>query len=414
MSHQPTTPETTASATSGAARHQPEGLTAGLVFLLAFAAGLAVANIYYAQPLLNSIADSYRAGVPATSVIIVATQLGYASGLLLIVPLGDAFERRRLIVACVACTAVALVGAALAPTLHVLVALNYLVGLASVSPQLIVPFAATLAAPERRGRVVGTVMGGLLVGILASRSLSGFIGAHLGWQGVYYIGAAAMLLLAAGLRWKLPAQRPQQPVALPELLRSLWPILKGEPVLQRHLLVGAAGFAAFSAFWTALSFYLAARPEHYGSEVAGLFGLIGVAGALAAPIAGRLSDRLPARVVNGVSLGLMVVSFAVMALADWSLGWLIAGVFFMDAGAQGNQISNQSRIYALSPALRNRINAIYMVGFFVGGAVGSVLGSRALQHGGWTGVCATGAGLCLLGLLALFVRTGRRKTQDAR
>ncbi|EIP98674.1 arabinose efflux permease family protein [Opitutaceae bacterium TAV1] len=387
------------------------GIPASLVFLLAFAAGATVANIYYSQPLLNEIAGAFGTSVAATGVITVATQLGYASGLLLIVPLGDTFERRRLIVSSILATAGALLAAAFSPTLHVLVALSYLLGLACVSPQLIVPYAATFAAPERRGRVVGTVMGGLLVGILVSRSVSGIVGAHLGWQGMYFIGAGAMVALAVGLRWKLPPQHPHEPVRLRELLTSLWPILKREPVLQRHLLIGAAGFGAFSVFWTTLSFYLAARPEHYGSEVAGLFGLIGVAGALVAPVSGRLSDRFSARAVNGVALVVMVVSFAMMALADRSLAWLVAGVFLMDAGAQGSQISNQSRIYALSPALRNRINAIYMVGYFIGGALGSAAGSWALQQGGWTGVCLAGGGLGALGLVALFLPVGGNRRE---
>ncbi|WP_043585260.1 MFS transporter [Geminisphaera colitermitum] len=388
------------------------GIPASLVFLLAFAAGATVANIYYSQPLLNAIAGAFGTSVAATGVITVATQLGYATGLLLIVPLGDTFERRGLICTSILASAGVLLATAFSPTLPVLVALSYLLGLACVSPQLIVPYAATFAAPEKRGRVVGTVMGGLLVGILVSRSVSGVVGAHFGWQGMYFIGAVAMVLLATGLRWKLPPQPPHQPVRLRELLVSLWPILKGEPVLQRHLLIGAAGFGAFSVFWTTLSFYLAARPEHYGSEVTGLFGLIGVAGALVAPVSGRLSDRFSARVVNGVSLGMIVISFAMMALADRTLAWLVAGVFFMDAGAQGSQISNQSRIYALSPALRNRINAIYMVGYFIGGAIGSAAGSWALQHGGWAGVCFAGGGFGALGLAALFMPLGGGRREN--
>ena len=354
---------------------EDKGIAASLVVLLSFAAGASVANIYYSQPLLDQIARFFNTSVAATGIITVATQLGYAAGLILIVPLGDAFERRKLIVACLLCEAIALLAAAWSPSLHTLVILSFVMGLVCIAPQLIVPYAATFASTGQRGRVVGTVMGGLLVGILVSRSLSGFVGARWGWQEMYYIGAGGMVMLAAVLRWRLPVQRPEHPVPIRTIIGSLWPILRSQPVLQRHALIGAAGFAAFSAFWTTLSFYLAARPEHYGSEVTGLFGLIGVTGALVAPVSGRLSDRFSARVVNGGALALMVISFGLMALSPWSLVWLVIGVFLMDAGAQGSQISNQSRIYALAPALRSRINAIYMVSYFLGGAAGSAIGS---------------------------------------
>lgn len=388
------------------------GIPASLVFLLAFAAGATVANIYYSQPLLNAIAGAFGTSVAATGVITVATQLGYATGLLLIVPLGDTFERRGLICTSILASAGVLLATAFSPTLPVLVALSYLLGLACVSPQLIVPYAATFAAPEKRGRVVGTVMGGLLVGILVSRSVSGVVGAHFGWQGMYFIGAVAMVLLATGLRWKLPPQPPHQPVRLRELLVSLWPILKGEPVLQRHLLIGAAGFGAFSVFWTTLSFYLAARPEHYGSEVTGLFGLIGVAGgagsagvgALVRPVFGAGGQRGVAGddrdfVCDDGARG----SYAGVAGRR--------GVFYGCRRAGEPDLQPESHLRAV-PALRNRINAIYMVGYFIGGAIGSAAGSWALQHGGWAGVCFAGGGFGALGLAALFMPLGGGRREN--
>ena len=373
-----------------------------LILLLAFASGITVANIYYNQPLLAGIAQQFNASYSTTSIISLVTQLGYASGLLLVVPLGDSFERRNLIVTSVSGTAVALLAASLSPNLPALILASYLIWLIGVTPQFIVAYAAGVAEPENRGRTVGTVMSGLLIGILFSRTISGFIGAHTGWRTVYFYAAATMLVLAALLFFAIPQQHPERFVPYPELLGSLWPILKREPVLQRHAVIGMAGFAAFSAFWTTLAFYLASRPEHFDGQATGLFGLVGVAGALVAPVAGRLSDQFQPKLVNGLAILVVIISFIIMTLADYSLLLLVIGVFLMDAGVQGNQISNQTRIYALSPGLRNRINGVYMVCYFVGGALGSAIGSAALAHWHWTGVCLAGAALSLIGLLVLF------------
>ena len=371
-----------------------------LILLLAFASGITVANLYYNQPLLASIAQQFNASYTTTSIISLVTQLGYASGLLLVVPLGDSFERRNLIVTFISGTALALLAAALSPNLPTLILASYLIGLIGVTPQFIVAYAAGVTEPANRGRTVGTVMSGLLIGILFSRTISGFIGAHTGWRTVYFLAALTMLALAVFLFFAIPRQHF---VPYPELLGSLWPILKREPVLQRHAVIGMAGFAAFSAFWTTLAFYLASRPEHFDSQATGLFGLVGVAGALVAPVAGRLSDRFQPKLVNGLAILLVIISFIIMAFADYSLLLLVIGVFLMDAGVQGNQISNQTRIYALSPSLRNRINGVYMVCYFIGGALGSAIGSAALAHCHWTGVCLAGATLSLIGLIALFI-----------
>jgi len=382
-----------------------------LVVFLAFAAGATVANIYYSQPLLHTISTHFHSNAALTSTITVATQLGYASGLLLFVPLGDSVERRSLIVGSILGTALMLLLAAFCTSLPILILVSYFLGLICITPQLIVPYAAGIAEPRTRGRTVGTVMSGLLVGILFSRSVSGFIGARTGWQSVYFIAAASMLLLALSAALTLPGQWPERRVPYRELLASLWPILRQQPVVQRHAIIGALGFAGFSAFWTTLAFYLASRPEHFDSQVTGLFGLVGAAGAMAAPIAGRLSDRFEPRIVNGAALGCTAISFVLMGCAGFSLVWLIAGVFLMDAGVQASQISNQTRIYALAPELRNRINAVYMVCYFVGGALGSALGSWSWAQFQWTGVCVTGATLACIGLAVLFSPWFRRTAE---
>ena len=248
-------------------------------------------------------------------------------------------------------------------------------------------------------------MSGLLVGILGSRTISGWLGAHTagGWREVYAIAVVMMLLLTLALAWLLPPQRPAQAVPYGALMRSLGTLLTGEPLLRRHMLIGALGFGSFSAFWTTLGFHLHALPQHYGSEMVGLYGLFGVAGALVAPIAGRLSDRVDARWVNGGALLLISLSFLAMAAGDGSLIGLAAGVVLMDAGVQGSHLSNQTRIYALDPSRRNRLNALYMVAYFLGGASGSALGSFAWTHTGWTGVCSVGAALPLAGVMVLFL-----------
>ncbi|HYY29854.1 MAG TPA: MFS transporter, partial [Chthoniobacterales bacterium] len=373
-----------------------------LVLFLSFAAGATVANIYYSQPLLQAISTHFHASAASTSIVSVATQLGYGTGLLVFVPLGDSLERRMLIVASIIATALILLVAAFSASLPLLILLSYLLGSTCITPQLIVPYAAAIAKPGNQGRTVGNVMSGLLIGILVSRSVSGFIGAQAGWQAVYFIGAAAMLLLAALSTIILPPQRPEGRLSYRELLRSLFPILADQPVVQRHAIIGALGFGAFSAFWTTLAFYLANRPEHFNSQTTGLFGLIGIAGAMAAPVSGRLSDRFEARIVNGAALGLVAVSFLIMWFSDYSLLWLVLGVFLMDAGVQASQISNQTRIYAISSVLRNRITSVYMVCYFFGGACGSALGSWAWAQFNWTGVCMTGTILSLISLAVLF------------
>ncbi len=373
-----------------------------LLGLLALTAGITVANIYYCQPLLGTMARAFGVGTGAVTAIAAATQLGYATGLLLIAPLADSCERKGLIVATASVSAVVLAGVALCPTVPWLTAASYLLGTACVTPQLVVPYAASMVAPERRGRTVGAVMSGLLVGILLSRTISGLVGAHAGWRSVYWLACGVMTVLAGVLAVLLPTQRPAQRIPYGKLLASLLPLLGREPVLRRHALIGALGFGAFSAFWTTLSFHLASLPQHYGSQTAGMFGLIGAAGAVAAIVSGRLADRIGPKPLNGAALGLVVVSFGLMAATGRSLVGLAAGVIGMDAGVQGSQISNQARIYALSAELRNRINSVYMVSYFLGGALGSALGARAWETAGWTGVCAFGVLLGAGGLVALF------------
>jgi predicted MFS family arabinose efflux permease len=381
---------------------------------MAAASGATVANLYYNQPLLADIGRELGATGGSLGLVPTLTQVGYAAGMLFIVPLGDSLERRRVIVTMSMLVTLALVGVALASTLPLLVLASFAVGATTVIPQLLIPFAAHLAPAAQRGRVVGTVMSGLLIGILLSRTAAGFVGAHLGWRAMFWMAAGLMLALAAVLRFVLPAQPPLAAMPYPELLRSLGHLARTEPVLRLHALLGALTFGAFSVFWSTLALYLQSLPEHYGPQVAGLFGVVGVAGALIAPLVGRYADVRGDRRINALAIGVLLLSFGVM----WPLGrWLwgmALGVVLLDLGTQANQISNQTRVYSLRPEARSRLNTLYMVTYFAGGAGGSWLGTTAWTHAGWTGVCAAGAALCAVALLALWRGSARATPGTAR
>ncbi|NTX05828.1 MFS transporter [Myxococcus sp. CA040A] len=387
-------------------------LSSGLVWLMAAASGATAANLYYNQPLLGDIGRELNASGSSLGLVPTLTQVGYAAGMLLIVPLGDSLERRRVIVTMSALVSLALVGVALAPTLPWLVLASFIVGATTIVPQLLVPFAAHLAPAAQRGRVVGTVMSGLLIGILLSRTAAGFVGTHLGWRAMFWIAAGMMLLLALLLRFTLPSQPAVAAMPYPDLMRSLVHLARTEPVLRIHSVLGALTFGAFSVFWSTLALYLQSLPQHYGPQVAGLFGVVGVVGALIAPLVGRYADSHGGRRINMLAIAVLLLSFVLM----WPLGqwlWGIAlGVVLLDLGAQGNHISNQTRVYALRPEARSRLNTLYMVTYFAGGAGGSWLGTTAWTHWGWAGVCASGAALCLVGLAVLGLSRNSAQPSD--
>jgi len=297
---------------------------------------------------------------------------------------------------------------AIAPNVIFLAIASYAVGATTVVPQLIIPFAASMAGDHERGQVIGTVMSGLLIGILLARTASGFISAHLGWQAIYWIAAVMMIALAVVMRFALPFDRPRSSMSYPHLLRSLWQLARREPILRETSLIGGLVFGAFSAFWVALAFFLETPPYHYGSDVAGLFGLVGVAGALAASFVGRLADKMDARRTTGIAVGIVVVSFALFWLTGHFLWGLILGVILLDLGMQSIQVSNQTRVYSLNPHERNRLNSVYMVSYFIGGSFGSLLGSYGWSIAGWTGVCAVG-GILLVAALGIYAVNSRRK-----
>lgn len=376
----------------------PPGISNRLVVLMAVATGAIVANLYYAQPLLHQIAHDFHSGSGATSLIVTCTQAGYAAALLFVVPLGDLHPRRQLVVAVYGLAVLALVVCALAPSLWLFEAASVLTGLASVAGQIMVPFAADLATPARRGRVVARLMTGLLTGILLARTLSGIVAQGAGWRAIYWLSAGLMVLCALVLRVVLPADGPRPHVPYQRLVTSAVRLLVDEPLLRRRAWYGACAFGAFSVLWTSLAFLLAGPPFHYSNLVIGLFGLAGVGGVVAANLAGKLADGTRAAVSTVAAAVLTAGSFGLLAAGRTSLGFLIAGIVVLDVGAQGMQITNQAVIYAVAPHARSRINSAYMTCYFIGGAVGSVAAGTVLAAAGWDGVCALGAGFGVLTL----------------
>ena len=366
-------------------------LPSSLVWLMSLACGLVVANIYYNQPLLAAIGRTFHLSDSRASLVATATQVGYTLSMLFVVPLGDMLERKRLMLLMLVGVAACLALAAWAPTFAVLAGASVLIGLCSAVPQLLLPMAAHLAPEADRGRIVGRIMSGLLIGILASRTLSGYVGAHLGWRAMFEIAACLMLALLGLLAWRLPRDQPSFTGSYGSLMKSLVTLTGTLPALRRSALVGGLLFASFSVFWTTLTFFLESPVYRYGSDVAGFFGLIGAVGALAAPLAGKTADTRGPDFAIGVGTLLALGAYAVLGLGGFHLAGLVVGVILLDVGVQAAHISNQTKVFSLVPEARSRLNTVYMTGYFTGGSLGSVAGGFFWMHFGWVGVCGLGA-----------------------
>lgn len=376
-----------------------QGLSPSLILLMSIATGLAVASNYYAQPLLDTIAHNFSLSASTAGFIVTAAQLGYAAGLLFLVPLGDMFERRMLIVSMTLLAAGGMLITASSQSLGMLILGTALTGLFSVVAQILVPLAATLATPDKRGKVVGTIMSGLLLGILLARTVAGLLANLGGWRTVFWVASVLMALMAVALWRGLPKMKSDTHLNYPQLLGSVFSLFIHDKLLRTRAMLGCLTFANFSILWTSMAFLLAAPPFNYSEGMIGLFGLAGAAGALGARPAGGFADKGKSHLTTTMGLLLLLLSWLAIWLGHASVPMLIIGILVLDLTVQGVHITNQTVIYRIHPDARNRLTAGYMTSYFIGGAAGSLISASAWQHAGWAGVCLAGTTVAILNLL---------------
>ncbi|WP_175844874.1 MFS transporter [Burkholderia arboris] len=362
----------------------------GKIVAMAAIAGAVVTNIYCTQPILPLIAQDLHAAPATADLVAGAALLGFATGLALLLPLGDRYDRRKLVLGQIALAFAFAVASMLAPNVWTLVGAAFALGVVSCVPQQLVPFAAVMSAPHERGRNVGTVVTGIMVGILLGRAVSGVIAAHAGWRAVYGVEAVAMVPVGIAAAWLLPRGVPGTTLSYARLLASLWTLARTHRPIRESMLVQALLWAAFNAFWVNLATLLADGPWHLGSAWAGGFGLIGAAGALAATIGGRASDRIGTRRVIALAIAIVTVSYLMLAGAGRSLALLVTGVVVLDIGVQAGLVANQTRAFAADPQAQGRINSLYMTATFIGGALGAAISGVLMARFGWDGVVAFG------------------------
>jgi predicted MFS family arabinose efflux permease len=382
-------------------------MTRGMVLLFAFCCGVIVANIYYSQPIIELIAPDIGLSATAASLIVALTQIGYALGMLFLVPLGDLLENRKLMIVTALVSVASLLAAAFTTQPHAFLLVSLMIGLSTVSVQILIPLAAHLAPEASRGRVVGGIMSGLLLGILLARPLSSLIADHLGWRAVFMIAAAVMSVIVVILATTMPTRQPDHSATYGQLILSLGKLFQREPVLRQRALMQGCMFAAFSLFWTAVPLELARNHGLSQTQIA-LFALVGAIGAVAAPIAGRLADAGHTRVTTRLALLLAIVCFlpAFIPPTNSVIALALTGVV-LDFCVQMNMVLGQRSIYALDASSRGRLNALYMTAIFVGGALGSALASALFDHLGWLGIVVLGSAFPLLALV-IFLRGERR------
>jgi predicted MFS family arabinose efflux permease len=366
---------------------------------MAVSVGTIVANLYYIQPLLPDIARAFDLSVTGVGAVAMLGMAGAGIGQIIFVPLGDIRERRSLILALISASAVALALTAAAQNAAWLMLATFFIGITASVNHVTIPFAAHLAPPEQRGRVVGTVISGLLLGVLLARTYSGWVGEVLGWRAVFAIATIFILILALALRRLLPESRPTSTLTWPQLIASVIPLWRQLPVLREAVLVNSLMFCTFSGFWTTMVFFVEGPPYNYTSRGAGLFGLIGAAGVLLAPFAGRLTDRYGGRGNVLAAVLMMLLAFVILLTLGTSLAGFILGIFILDLAQQLGHVTNQARIYSLIPEARSRLNMIYMTCSFSGGAAGSYVSTWFWHHFAWPGVCLFSLGTLTVALL---------------
>jgi predicted MFS family arabinose efflux permease len=366
---------------------RPPTISRAQLLVMATVAGVTVANLYYSQPILGEIAASFGVGESEVGKIPVLTQIGYGLGLFLLTPLGDMIERKRLVIALELVLCLCLIGVAFVDRIGMLYAASLLLGILSVSVQVVIPMAAALAPPEKRGTAVGTVFTGVLTGVLLARVLSGAIAHWLGWRWVYGISAGLIFTMALLVFATLPNAPAHHSGSYLSLLRSTVKQVRRFPVLRRVALLGGLIFGAFSSFWTTLTFHLSGAPFNYHSDVIGSFGFLAVAGTLVTPVFSRFIDRASPARSQVFTIGIMILGVLAMQLWPNAIVAMIAATLLLDIGMQSTQVGNLAQIYGLDPTAHSRINTVFMTSFFVGGAIGSYAGVLCWDWGGWNLVC---------------------------
>lgn len=388
-------------------------LSKSVLWLMAIGAGLVVANNYYNQPLLGMIAHELGRSEAATSKIAMFTQVGYAVGLLLIIPLGDMFKRKRIILIDFIFIIASLLLFTFAQSLEVMVIASFLIGLTSVVPQIFIPIAAQLSCPDKKDKNVAMVMSGLLIGILASRVFSGLLGEYLGWREVFLIATAIMFVLALFIAWLLPNVESTFNGTYLQLMKSIVGYVKELPSLRLAALRGGLAFGSFSVFWTILAFRLEQAPYFAGSDVAGMLGVIGIVGAMGASLGGYLSDKMKRNTIIIISSITIILSWAVFGFFDYTYMGLIIGIILLDLGLACLNVTNQFIVYSTHPEAANRLNTVYMVSYFVGGSLGTFFGGMTWTSFGWEGVVLVGMTLAVLCLLChLIFYTSRKAAKN--
>lgn len=394
----------------------PMDVSNRLVTLMALCCALAVSTIYYHQPLLPQMAASFGLAPTQAGLVATLTQLGYAAGLLFIVPLADCRQPRQLALLAIAANAVALILCAAAPNFAVLCVSSLLVGVTAITAQIIIPALSGLATPAERGRIVGSLLSGLSAGLLLARMVGGFAGTHAGWRAVFILASLGDLLLLVIVAKSLPVTTSLTTISYDRLLRSLGSLVREEGVLRYCAASGLLMFAAFSALWASLAALLAQPPYGFDSATIGLFGLVALLGIVASPHIGALSDRLGVRTMVLAGAMALAAGFACIAAGGQSLGWLILGMVLLDLGNRAGLVANQARVFTLRPEARSRLNTVFMGSYFLGGAIGAALGNYGVHRAGWLGLAAVGILLsCAAALInALSPRESSSTTGEVR
>ncbi|WP_408526356.1 MFS transporter [Paraburkholderia fungorum] len=395
----------------------PASVSRGKIVMMAIIAGAVITNVYCIQPILPLIKAGLRVDLTTVDLVAAAALLGFSTGLAFLLPAGDRFDRRKLVLGQIALAFIFALAAAFAPGIWALIAASFGLGMVSCVPQQLVPFAAVMSPPHQRGRSVGTVVSGIMVGILVGRTIAGVVGAAYGWRAVYGVEAAFMVPVWIAAATLLPRGVPSTNLSYGRLLASLWPLARDHRPIRESMVIQALLWACFNAFWVNLAALLASGPWHLGSAWAGGFGIIGAAGAFAASLGGHVSDRRGARHVVGLSIGIVTLAYLLLSGANSSLTFLVIGVIVLDIGVQAGLVSNQTRAFAVDHKAQGRINSLYMTATFFGGAVGTVVSGWLMSRFGWTGIVVFGLALGLVASAIHFIgapgRTGARQSPDA-